>query len=70
MRWYCKYGISYRDLSEMMQERGVNVDLSTIFRSAQRYAPENENGVMPTGPSMFQLDWSLFQSRFSYSIAQ
>ncbi|MBQ0819058.1 IS6 family transposase, partial [Microvirga sp. HBU67558] len=23
VRWYCKYGISYRDLSEMMQERGV-----------------------------------------------
>ena len=26
VRWYCKYGISYRDLSEMMQERGVEVD--------------------------------------------
>ena len=23
VRWYCKYGISYRDLAEMMQERGV-----------------------------------------------
>ena len=23
VRWYCKYGISYRDLVEMMQERGV-----------------------------------------------
>ena len=27
VRWYCKYGISYRDLVEMMQERGVEVDL-------------------------------------------
>jgi IS6 family transposase len=26
VRWYCKYGISYRDLVEMMQERGVEVD--------------------------------------------
>ncbi len=25
VRWYCKYGISYRDLAEMMQERGVAV---------------------------------------------
>jgi transposase-like protein len=25
VRWYCKYGISYRDLAEMMQERGVSV---------------------------------------------
>jgi transposase-like protein len=26
VRWYRKYGISYRDLVEMMQERGVEVD--------------------------------------------
>jgi hypothetical protein len=26
VRWYCKYGISYRDLEEMMSERGVKVD--------------------------------------------
>jgi transposase, IS6 family len=39
VRWYCKYGISYRDLAEMMQERGVNVDPSTLFRWVQRYAP-------------------------------
>ena len=30
VRWYCKYGISYRDLAEMMQERGVAVDHTTI----------------------------------------
>jgi transposase-like protein len=45
VRWYCKYGISYRDLAEMMQERGVNVDPSTIFRWVQRYAPEIEKRV-------------------------
>ena len=31
VRWYCKYGITYRDLAEMMQERGVEVDASTSF---------------------------------------
>jgi transposase-like protein len=36
VRWY---GISYRDLAEMMQERGINVNPSTIFRGVQRYAP-------------------------------
>jgi transposase, IS6 family len=45
VRWYCKYGISYRDLAEMMQERGVEVDPSTIFRWVQRYAPEIEKRV-------------------------
>jgi len=45
MRWYCKYGISYRDLAEMMQERGILVDHKTIFRWVQHYAPEIEKRV-------------------------
>jgi transposase-like protein len=45
VRWYCKYGISYRDLAEMMQERGIVVDPSTIFRWVQRYAPEIQKRV-------------------------
>ena len=36
VRWYCKYGISYRELQEMLAERGVNVDHSTIYRWVQR----------------------------------
>jgi transposase-like protein len=42
VRWYCKYGVSYRDLAEMLEERGVRVDHTTIFRWTQRYAPEIE----------------------------
>src|ERR687898_1259260 len=47
VRWYCKYGISYRDLAEMMSERGVSVSPSTIFRWVQRYAPEIEKRIRP-----------------------
>ncbi len=42
VRWYCKYGISYRELEEMMLERGFEVDHTTIYRWVQRYAPEME----------------------------
>jgi transposase-like protein len=42
VRWYCKYGISYRELEEMLSERGVDVDHTTIYRWVQRYAPEIE----------------------------
>lgn len=42
VRWYCKYGISYRDLEEMMKERGIDVDHTTIYRWVQHYAPEME----------------------------
>jgi IS6 family transposase len=40
--WYCKYGISYRELEEMLCERGIKVDHTTIYRWVQRYAPEIE----------------------------
>ncbi len=47
VRWYCRYGISYRELEEMMKERGVDVDHSTIYRWVQRYAPEIEKRLRP-----------------------
>jgi len=47
VRWYCKYGISYRDLAEMMSERGVSVNPSAVFRWVQCYAPEIEKRVRP-----------------------
>ncbi len=40
VRWYCRYQLSYRDLEEMMRERGLSADHTTIFRWVQRYAPE------------------------------
>ena len=42
VRWYCRYGVSCRDLEQMMGERGVVVDHSTVCRWVQRYAPEVE----------------------------
>jgi transposase-like protein len=47
VRWYCKYGVSYRDLAEMMSARDVSVHPSTIFRWVQPYAPELEKRVRP-----------------------
>lgn len=38
--WYCKYGISYRDLEEMAEERGLELDHSTIYRGVIFYAPK------------------------------
>ncbi len=42
IRWYAAYGLSYRNLEEMMQERGVAVDHSTISRWAIRFLPQLE----------------------------
>jgi transposase, IS6 family len=39
VRWYLRYSLSYRNLEEMMGERGLSVDHSTIARRVLRYAP-------------------------------
>ncbi|MBD2307803.1 IS6 family transposase [Chroococcidiopsis sp. FACHB-1243] len=42
VRWYLRYPLSYRNLEEIMSERGLSVDHTTIYRWVQRYAPELE----------------------------
>jgi len=42
VRWYVTYPMSYRQLEEMMGERGVSVDHSTLNRWVIKYAPEFE----------------------------
>jgi transposase-like protein len=39
VRWYLRYSLSYRDLEEMMAERGLVVDHTTIYRWVQHYVP-------------------------------
>jgi transposase-like protein len=39
VRWYLRYGLSYRDMEELLVERGVEVDHVTIFRWVQRFTP-------------------------------
>jgi IS6 family transposase len=40
VRWYPRYALSYRDVEELLRERGVWIDHTTVFRWVQRYAPE------------------------------
>jgi IS6 family transposase len=47
VRWYLRYGLSYRDLEDMMTERRLTVDHSTIARWVLAYAPELEKRVKP-----------------------
>ena len=40
--WYLAYSLSYRDIEEIMKERGFEVDHSTIQRWVVHYAPQQE----------------------------
>ena len=40
VRWYLRFSLSLREVEELMRERGLAVDHTTIWRWTQRYAPE------------------------------
>src|SRR5690349_5872089 len=40
--WYLRFSLSYRDVEELLAERGILVDHVTLWRWVQRYAPEME----------------------------
>ena len=39
VRWYLRYGLSYRDVEELLIERGIAVDHVTVYRWVQRFTP-------------------------------
>ena len=40
VRWYLRYNLSFRDLVEMMEERGLSISHTTIMRWVHQYGPE------------------------------
>jgi transposase-like protein len=46
VRWYFRFSLSLRDLEELMTERGLSVDHTTIWRWTQAYGPRS----VPTTP--------------------
>jgi transposase-like protein len=39
VRWYLRYNLSYRDVEELLVERGIEVDHVTVYRWVQRFTP-------------------------------
>src|SRR5689334_14114088 len=47
VRWYLRYGLSYRDVEELLAERGITVDHVTVCRWVQRFTPEFIEAARP-----------------------
>src|SRR4051812_31301095 len=47
VRWYLRFGLSYRDLEELLAERGVEVDHVTVYRWVQRFTPLLADAARP-----------------------
>jgi transposase, IS6 family len=45
--WYLRFSLSYRDVEELLAERGLRADHVTVWRWVQRYAPELERRLRP-----------------------
>jgi transposase, IS6 family len=48
VRWYLRYGLSYRDIEELLTERGVPVDHVTIYRWVQTFTGEFIDAARPS----------------------
>jgi transposase, IS6 family len=71
VRWYCEYGISYRNLEGMIEERGVDLDPAALYRWVQHYAPEIEKHLRGLGRSTdrWHVDETLHQSTRSLDLS-
>ena len=47
VRWYLRYGLSHRDVEELLAERGIDVDHVTIYRWVQRFTPLFADAARP-----------------------
>jgi IS6 family transposase len=47
VRWYLRYGLSYRDVEELLAERGIAVDHVTVYRWVQRFTPDLVDAARP-----------------------
>jgi transposase-like protein len=45
VRWYLRYGLSYRDVEELLAERGITVDRVSVYRWVQRFTPAHRRGT-------------------------
>ena len=47
VRWYLRYGLSCRDVEELLAERGIDVDHVTVYRWVQRFTPLFADAARP-----------------------
>jgi transposase-like protein len=47
VRWYLRYGLSYRDVEELLAERGITVDHVSVYRWVQRFTQEFIEAARP-----------------------
>ena len=57
VRWYCRYPLSCRDVRDLLAERGVTVDASTVHRWVRKFGPEIRKRAYGGHRSWSGLQW-------------
>jgi IS6 family transposase len=52
IRWYVRFALSYRDVEELLAERGIEVDHTTVYRWVQRFTPLLVEAAGPVGTEL------------------
>ncbi len=71
VRWYLRYGLSYRDVEELLAERGVTVDHVSVYRWVQRFPEEFIEAARPCRHSpgdRWFVDETLCRSKMSCAV--
>jgi transposase-like protein len=65
VRWYLTYPLSYRQVAQMVNERGLDIHYTTVFRWVQRYGPELEKRCRPhlRSTNDFSWRWAIFEHK-------
>jgi len=64
VRWYVSYSLSYRDIEEMMDERGITVDHSTINRWVIHYSPLLEKAFRENYKKKIGSSWRMYDETY------
>lgn len=59
VRWYLAYSLSYRDIEEMLEERGISIDHATINRWVIKYAPLLEDAFRKKHKRRTGISWRM-----------
>lgn len=59
VRWYCRCPLSYRDVRDLLAERGITVDAATVYRWVQKFGPEIRKRALGRHRSWRDLQWNV-----------
>ena len=62
--WYLRFSLSYRDIEELLNERGLRADHVTVWRWVQRYAPEIQRRATTQSSRRIEMNRSAMRRKY------